>query len=253
MNLTIAFIMLSLSFFFSGMEIAFLSASRLKIELKTVQGDRSAKILSDFTKKTSEILITILIGNNLALVVFTMMVDGISGPKLTQMGIDPNSSFLLYTFLQAITGTIIILVLAEYIPKAIFRQTSDRIVFPAAYILRFFYLMLRIPVWLVNMVSKFLLKIMFKVKTDERVVVLGRKDLDHYIQEIIATSESVPVPDLDTDMLNNALSLKDTKARECMIPRTEIVAVPVDTSVSDLIETFIETGLSKIIVYGESI
>ena len=114
--------MLSLSFFFSGMEIAFLSASRLKIELKTVQGDRSAKILSDFTKKTSEILITILIGNNLALVVFTMMVDGISGPKLTQMGIDPNSSFLLYTFLQAITGTIIILVLAEYIPKAIFRQ-----------------------------------------------------------------------------------------------------------------------------------
>jgi putative hemolysin len=253
MSLTIAFIMLSLSFFFSGMEIAFLSANRLKIELKTVQGDRSAKILSDFTKKTSEILITILIGNNLALVVFTMMIDGLTGPKLASMGITQETSFLLYTFLQAIIGTIIILVLAEYIPKAIFRQTSDRIVFPSAYILRFFYLILRAPVWLVNMISKVLLKIMFKVKTDDRVVVLGRKDLDQYIQEIIATSESVPVPDLDTDMLNNALSLKDTKARECMIPRTEIVAVPIDTSIADLIETFIETGLSKVIIYGESI
>ena len=249
----IAVLTLALSFFFSGMEIAFISSSRLKIELKTVQGERSAKILSYFKKHTSEVLITILIGNNLALVVFTIMMETILQPGLTQIGLDPEKIYLAYTFVQTIISTLIILVLAEYIPKAIFRRNADRLVFPAAYILNFFYYLLYIPVWAVNVVSKLLLRALFQVTTDERIVELGKKDLDHYIQEMIAVSENVPVEDLDTEMLTNALAFKETKARECMIPRTEMIAAPIDTEITEIIDQFIDTRLSKIIIYEESL
>ncbi|MEZ4772500.1 MAG: hemolysin family protein [Bacteroidia bacterium] len=254
MELFLAILMLVFSFFFSGIEIAFISANRLKIELKTVQGDRAGEILSNFNKKTSEVLITILIGNNLALVVFTIMMEKLSAPGMeTYLGIDPENSYLIYTFLQAIISTIIVLVLAEYIPKAIFRRNSDQIVFPSAYVLYFFYVLLRIPVWAVNIVSKILLQIFFRHRTDDKIVELDKKDLDEYIQEIIATSESLPVPDLDTEMLTNALALKETKARECMIPRTEIVATSIHTSFDELVDLFLETGLSKIIIHGDNL
>lgn len=253
MELFLAILMLVFSFFFSGIEIAFISANRLKIELKTVQGDRAGEILSNFNKKTAEVLITILIGNNLALVVFTIMMEKISAPSMAAMGIDPENSYLIYTFLQAVISTIIVLVLAEYIPKALFRRNSDQIIFPSAYLLQFFYIMLRIPVWIVNLVSKLLLRIFFRHRTDEKIVELDKKDLDEYIQEIIATSESLPVPDLDTEMLTNALALKETKARECMIPRTEIIATSINTGFAELVDLFLETGLSKIIIFGENL
>lgn len=250
MEITLAILMLLLSFFFSGIEIAFLSASRLKIELKTVQGHRSAAILSDFKKKVSEVLITILIGNNLALVVFTIMMERILTPHL---GLDPDSQYLLYTFIQTFITTMLVLVLAEYIPKAIFRSNSDYLVFPSAFILRAFYLILYVPVWVVNVISKILLRLLFRVTTEDRIVELDKKDLDQYIHEVIAASEQAPVPDLDTEMLTNALAFRETKARECMIPRTEIIALPVDASVDELMDKFIETQLSKIIIYEDSL
>ncbi len=253
-NLIILLSTLVLSFFFSGMEIAFLSANRLKIELKTKQGSRAASILSNFKQRTSEVLITILIGNNLALVIFTMQVDFLSGPFLTEYwGIAASDNYLTFTLIQTVIATLIILIFAEYIPKALFRQTSDYIVFPSAYILNIFFYLFRWPVVLVNRISKVILKYLFRVTTEERIVGLEHKDLDLYIQEVIAASENVPVPDLDTDMLNNALAFRETKAREFMIPRTEIVAVPIDSDIAELMEVFIESGHSKIIVYEESL
>ncbi|MEZ4827807.1 MAG: hemolysin family protein [Bacteroidia bacterium] len=254
MEWVLAILMLVLSFFFSGMEIAFISANRLKIELKTVQGDRAGEILSNFIKKTPEVLITILIGNNIALVVFTIMMEKLTAPGLQHvLGLDPENAYLLYTFIQAIISTLIVLVLAEYIPKALFRRNSDQIVYPSAYVLRFFFLLLRVPVLLVNFISKALLRIFFRHRTDDKILELDKKDLDEYIQEIIATSESLPVPDLDTEMLTNALALKETKARECMIPRTEIIATPLTTHYAELVDLFIESGLSKIVVFGENL
>ena len=246
--------MLLLSFFFSGMEIAFISSSLLKIELKTAQGDRAAQLLSNFKKKSSQILITILIGNNFALVIFTLMVDSLSEPFIfNSLKIDPEEFYLTFTLIQSLIATLIILVFAEYIPKAIFRRNADRLIFPLAFVLNFFYIFFYIPVWVVNQVSKFLLRVFFRVTTDDRIVELGKKDLDHYVQELVAASETLPVEDLDTEMLSNALAFKDTKAREFMIPRTEIVAVSIDTSVSELIDQFIESSLSKIVVYEESL
>lgn len=250
----IAVTMLSLSFFFSGMEIAFISSSLLKIELKTAQGDKSAQLLSKFKKQTSEILITILIGNNFALVVFTLMMDNLSAPFLKEsLGISPEDFFLSFTLLQSVIATLIILVFAEYIPKAIFRRNADRLIFPLAYVLNAFYVIFYLPVWLVNQVSKLLLRLLFRVTTDDRIVELGKKDLDHYVQELVAASETLPVEDLDTEMLSNALAFKETKAREFMIPRTEIVAASIETSIEDLVDQFIESSLSKIVIYGESL
>ena len=109
----IAFLMLMLSFFFSGMEIAFISSNLLKIELKTKQGDRAAKILSGFKKQVPAVIITILIGNNLALVVFTLMVNDITEPWLTNgLGLSADSFFLIFTFIQAVIATLIILFFA---------------------------------------------------------------------------------------------------------------------------------------------
>lgn len=254
MEILIALFTLACSFVFSGMEIAFISASRLKIEVRTVQGDRAGAILSNFRKKTAEVLITILIGNNLALVFFTIMVNRITDPVLANsLHLDPQGAYLIYTFVQTVIATLIILVFAEYIPKAIFRRNSDTLVFPSAYVLQFFYYLFFGLVWSVNRIAKLLLKYLFRIQNEDEELPLGKKDLDHYIQELIIASESVPVPDLDTEMLTNALAFKETKAREFMIPRTEIVACPIDTSTEALLDQFIDTHLSKIIIYEENI
>jgi putative hemolysin len=254
MEAIIAILTLLLSFFFSGMEIAFLTSNRLRIELKTRQGHRGAKLLSRFRKRTSEILVTILIGNNLALVIFANMMENLTSEKLDAwLGVNPDSTYLTYTLIQSLMTTIIVLVMAEYIPKAIFRSNADIVVYPLSHVLNFFYRLLYGPVWLVNAISKFLLKVFFRVPTDEKMVPLDTSDLDHYLLEVVAESEDTPVPDLDTEMLTNALAFRETKARECMIPRTQISAAPLDISVDELLSMFIETQLSKIIIFEENL
>ncbi len=251
-GISILLIMLVLSFLFSGSEIAFLSVSRLKVELKIKQGSRAARILSSFFDRKEEIIIAILIGNNIALVMFTQQWDNLTSSFLVQkMGLNQESSQALFTLIQTFSATLLLLVFAEYIPKAIFRKYSDRIVFPLAYLLNLIHKLFFIPILLTNFVSKIILRYIFQVKTDEKVVELGKKDLDVYIQEVLEASENIPVEDLDTNMLSNALSLKNTKARECMIPRTEIEAIPIDSSLEQLMEMFIETQKSKVIIYGK--
>ena len=212
---------------------------------------RSAVILSKFTKRVSEVLITILIGNNLALVIFTIYMDRLTTPFLEVI----TSGVLAFTLLQSLITTLIILIFAEYIPKAIFRKLADTIVFPASYILSAFFWLLRWPVILVNAISRLILRYLFRVTTDDKIVGLGRKDQDQYIQEVIAASEKQEMEDLDldTEMLNNALSFKETKARERMIPRTEIIAVAKEAGIEELMDTFIEHALSKIIIYEDSL
>lgn len=250
-SIIILFIMLIVSFFFSGIEIAFLSANRLKIELKTAQGSRSGKILSEFKKRIPEILITILIGNNVALVIFTIQVEFVSLEPLKNL-LGPNLESI-YPIIQTVLATFIILIFAEYIPKAIFRRNSDLIVFPSAYVLKFFYYLFYIPVQFVNFISKIILKTIFRVTTEEKIVELGKTDLDLYIQEVIESVDNQLDTELDTVMLNNALSFKDTKARECMIPRTEIKSMSIYASLDELMELFIETRLSKIVIYEENL
>ncbi|MEM7372932.1 MAG: hemolysin family protein [Bacteroidota bacterium] len=250
----LAILTLSLSFFFSGTEIAFFSASRLKIELKTLQGNRAAGILSKFTKNPSEVIITILVGNTLALVVFTRTMESLLAPALAQgMGLTQDSAYFLYTLTQTLISTLVILIFAEYIPKAIFRSNSDRLIYPATYVLNVFHRLFIIVVKVINASSKFLLRWLFRLKTHEGVVELGKKDLDQYIQGVIAAGEETSLSEVDAEMLTNALALKETKARECMIPRTDIKAASIDTPVEEMIDLFIDSQLSKIILYDDSL
>lgn len=249
--------MLSLSFYFSGMEIAFYSSSRLKIELRAAQGEWAAIMLSRFIRQwESEAIITVLIGNNFALVIFTLMLEALLTPFLVSwLGLEQDTYFFLYTFLQTVVGTLIVLVLAEYIPKAIFRSNSDRIVFPATYLLTFFYFALWPLVKIVDAFRRVLHRTFLRGEDedDPDELTLGKKDLDHYLQELINAPESEGLPGLDTSMLTNALAFRQTKARECMIPRTEIEALPIDASLDELMDKFIETQLSRLIIYGESL
>jgi putative hemolysin len=249
--------MLSLSFFFSGMEIAFYSSSRLKIELRAAQGGWAATMLSRFIRQwESEAIVTILIGNNFALVIFTLMLEILLTPVMVDwLGLNQDTYFFLYTFLQTIVGTLIVLVLAEYIPKALFRSNSDRIVFPATYFLTFFYVLLWPLVKIVDAFRRVLHRFFLRGEDENNPdeLTLSKKDLDHYLQELINASDSDGMPDLDTEMLNNALAFRETKARECMIPRTEIQAVPYEASLEELMDKFIETQHSRLIIFGESI
>ncbi|MEO0898174.1 MAG: hemolysin family protein [Bacteroidota bacterium] len=252
MALLWAILTLCLSFFFSGMEIAFISANRLKTQLRVKQGDRAAEILAGFREKTPQVLITILIGNNVALVIFAKMMERLTEDELNLwFGINSETGYLTYTLIQTIMTTLLVLVMAEYIPKAVFRANADMLVYPGVRILNFFYKILFIPVNIVNAISKFLLRIFFGLPMENRMLPLDSRDLDHYLQEVVAVE--TPVPDLDTEMLTNALAFRETKARDCMIPRTEIESASIDSSVSEILDQFLDTQLSKIIIYEESL
>lgn len=253
--LLLAFLMLALSFFFSGIEIAFLSSSNLKIEVKKKQGKRAAIILSDLKKKVSKVHPAILIGNTIALVIFTQQIDTLLAPWLERvLGLSQTANYLIFAALLSLIGTLIILVFAEYIPKAIFKGLADRIVFPSAYFLSFAYRLLYPIVLLISAVSRFILKYLFGVKNLSEEQVLSKQDLDVYIRKAVATiGDEDELNEVDTDMLSNALELRETKAREFMIPRTKIEAIALDSSIDELREKFIETQLSKLIVYGENL
>ena len=237
-------ITLLLSAFFSGMEIAFVSANKLKLELDKKSNSFTSKIISVFTKQESNFIVSMLIGNNIALVVYGMLMAQILELNLNEI---IPSAFLLI-IVQTIISTLIILVVAEFIPKAIFRINSNSVlkIFSIPLLISFFILY---PFNLLMItLSKWILKV-FKVEIDENQRLFDRVDLDDYLRMLKSNQEE----NIEVEMLQNALELPTIKARECMIPRTEIVAVEIKTSILDLTERFIASKLSKILVYKNDI
>ncbi|MFK7970527.1 MAG: hemolysin family protein [Bacteroidia bacterium] len=256
-------ILLICSFFFSGVEIAFLSSSRLKMEVRLKnKGDLAARMLADFKKDPPSInwlLTTILVGNNLALVGFAMVVesgllssDGM-GPLERLLGLEQEQHALLYTLILSFISTPIILIFAEFIPKAIFKTAADRIIYPTVYLLKFFYWLFFIPVWLINGLVKSIQYLLGLNKANEDRD-LGIRDLGSYLRGVFGEeNKDAEVSEIDREMFKNAIAFRETKAREFMIPRTEIEAVSIDASLDELRDRFVETTLSKLIVYGESL
>ncbi len=237
-------ITLLLSAFFSGMEIAFVSANKLKLELDKKSNSFTSKIISVFTKQESNFIVSMLIGNNIALVVYGMLMAQILELNLNEI---IPSAFLLI-IVQTIISTLIILVVAEFIPKAIFRINSNSVlkIFSIPLLISFFILY---PFNLLMItLSKWILKV-FKVEIDENQRLFDRVDLDDYLRMLKSNQDE----NIEVEMLQNALELPTIKARECMIPRTEIVAVEIKTSILDLTERFIASKLSKILVYKNDI
>ena len=238
-------ITLLMSAFFSGMEIAFISANKLKLELDKTSKNFSSKIISIFTKQESHFIVSMLIGNNIALVVYGVIMAKVLESNLI---VFIPSAFLLI-IAQTIISTLIILVVAEFIPKAIFRINSNRVSRFFSIPLMISYLLLYPFILLMITLSKWILSTLFKVDLDENQRLFDRVDLDDYLSMLNSHEEE----NMEVEMLQNALELPSIKARECMVPRTEIVAVEIKASILELKEKFIASKLSKILVYKNDI
>ena len=244
------FLLLAMFFsaLFSGMEIAFVSANKLKIELESKQGKFSAKILSFFLKKSAKFISTMLLGNNIAIVIYSMLMAQFLEPKIELF--THNQGLVLLT--QTIISTLLILFFAEFLPKALFIINPNRVLTIAAVPLRVIYILLYPFTYITVAISNAILKL-FKMDVSESDLAFSRVDLEHFVMDIQERQEEGEEIDAEIQIFKNALDFSDVKVRECMIPRTEIIALEVETDLDQLREKFIKTGLSKILIYRENI
>lgn len=234
--------------FFSGIEIAFLSANKLRIELQSKQGSYTAAILAKYIKTPSDFISTVLVANNLALVIY-----GIYMGQMLDVAIgDLIESAILKFSLITVVSTSIVLVIAEFLPKSLFRINPDFILNALVLPFRIFHLLLWPLIFFVKKVSSVLLRLLTRASVAENTPVFSKVDLDNYIALLENTGQSEN-NDLDTEVFRNALDFSDVKVRDFMIPRTELIAVSIDDSIDDLKRVFIESSLSKILVYRENI
>lgn len=250
---SIIILTLAFSAFFSGMEIAFISSNKLKIEVDKNQGALSARILSFFAKKPSRFLGALLLGNNIALVIY-----GIAMAKLLE---DPVRNFippfleseLVALLLQTIISTLLILMVAEFIPKVLFRINPNRILsffaFPAILIFWLLYPMILLFIGL----SEVILKKIFRIRFTGEDYNFNVVDLDEYVREFTPDHEEEQEISQEIQMFQNAIDFRSVKLRECMVPRPEIMALEENEPLEKLKESFIETGYSKILVYRDVI
>ncbi len=240
---------LLLSAFFSGMEIAFISANKLKIEVDSKAGNFLAKMIGFFVKRPSKYIGTMLVGNNIALVVYGILMGSLLDPRIAEY----ISSNALTLFISTVISTLIILVTAEFLPKVIFRINPNATLSFFAIPAWIFFIILYIPVFLIIGISELILKYIFKVDLSNEELNFGKVDLDHFIEESYSNIEGDQMEN-EVHIFRNALDFfAEVKARDCMIPRTEIVAIEVNSSIEELTEILIESGRSKILVYKENI
>lgn len=237
------------SAFFSGTEIAYLSSNKLSIELESKQGDLRSRALSFFLKRPSKFIGAMLLGNNIALVVYGIFMAQLLEPWIYSWL--PDTAGVL--IVQTILSTILILVVAEFLPKAVFQANPNGTLRFFAFPLFLVYWILWIPVMLIIGLSEGLLKLITGTSYGNEVLDFGRTDLDRYVQESSETSDDDEDVDHEVQIFRNALDFSRLKARECMIPRTEVVALEVDTPMEELKQLFIDTGLSKILIFRDNI
>ena len=238
------------SAFFSGLEIAFISSNKLKIELDSKQGHLNARILSFFASKSSSFIGTMLLGNNVALVVYGIAMARAMEPSLINWVGDNEGLILL---LQTIISTLLVLITAEFLPKTVFRINPNKILSFFAIPLLIIYWLLWIPVFLTIGFSELVIGLFIKKDSTSDKVVFGKVDLDDYLSEVAEIATENDEIDYEVRLFQNALNFSKVIARDCMIPRNEIVSVEIGESIEDLKKMFTETGLSKILVYRDSI
>jgi CBS domain containing-hemolysin-like protein len=236
------------SAFFSGMEIAYLASNRLKIEVQIKQGTIQSKLISVFYKNESTMIALLLLGNNVALVVYGIAAAEILNPWLRGIGIGNEASLLV---LQTFISTLIVLFTAEFLPKAIGQINPNRFMNLGSVPMLIVYILLYIPTQVILFISSGILKA-FGSKHESSDKVFSRVDLEHYVEDLASRIKSEQELGKDMHILRNALDFSNIKARDCMIPRTEIIAVEIDESIQELKGLFSEKGLSKIIVYRDS-
>lgn len=257
-SIVIIISMLLLSAFFSGMEIAYVSSNKIHIEIEKKQGDFLARVLTKLTEKPSKFIATMLIGNNIALVVYGFMMGDVLVawfqsllPSSYQI---INTMFIDLSLLtQTVISTLIILITAEFLPKVFFQIYANSFLkifaFPAYVFYLLFWNLSSFVIWL----SDKILKGFFKTEGEDVQLAMTKVELGNYISEQMESVEEHDEVDSEIQIFQNALEFSEVKAREVMVPRTEIIAVEVNDTVKNIRELFVETGLSKILIYKENI
>ncbi|MCF8285863.1 MAG: hemolysin family protein [Chitinophagaceae bacterium] len=233
--------------FFSGYEIGFVSANRLSLELKKKQGSRSGKIIAGFLEAPTQFIGTCLIGLNISLVVFGILFEELLHTHIwSRFGLGEGAILVGNT----IVSTFVILFIGELVPKAMFKARAASLINTFAPLAQFFHILFKpLTVLLVN-TAQWVLSNLFQVKMVYKKEAFTKVDLAHFIQQTNTHQEQ---QELNTDLFENALSLPDIKVRKCLVPRTEIVGVEIQTPLEEVKALFIETKLSKLIVYNDTL
>lgn len=249
LQLIVISISIILSAFFSGMEIAFVSANKMHIELEKNKEGIVAKILKKLTQKPSKFITTMLVGNNISLVVYsyfmgTFILDFLPLESVNEFGV---------LLIQTLISTIIILVTAEFLPKAIFRIYANESLKIFAIPSYLFYIIFHFITSFITAISDFFLRVFFNSASDVEQTMFSKAELESYITEEMEKNDENDEVDLEIQIFQNALEFNNVKAREVMIPRTEMLAVSIGETVANTKNLFIETGYSKIMIYKNSL
>lgn len=244
---------LMLSAFFSGMEIAFVSSNKIYLEIEKQQTGITSKLLNYITKNPSRFIATMLVGNNVSLVIYGIFM----GDRILQLFF-PETLLsgvigIEIVFIQTIISTVIILLTAEFLPKVFFQQYAN--VFMKVFALPtavFFNLFTPITLMVIKLSDYILIKF-FKTKGDQIQLTFSKSELGNYIEEQLESTKDIENVDSEIQIFQNALDFTEVKAREAMVPRTEIVAIENDADLDEIKKLFTSTGLSKIPVYNESV
>ena len=243
-------ITMAFSAFFSGMEIAFLSVDKLRFEMDR-KGGVSSRILSLFFRNPNDFISTMLVGNNIALVIYGILMAQIIGDNLLAGWI---TNHFVMVLIQTVISTLIILVTGEFLPKTLFKINPNLVLNVCALPLFICYIILYPISKFSSGVSYLFLRLFgMKVNKEASAKAFGKVDLDYFVQSSIDNAESEETLDTEVKIFQNALDFSTVKIRDCIVPRTEVVAVALDTSLEELKNRFVESGISKIIVYDGNI
>ena len=243
-------ITMAFSAFFSGMEIAFVSVDKLRFEMDR-KGGVSSRILSLFFRNPNDFISTMLVGNNIALVIYGILMAQIIGDNLLAGWI---TNHFVMVLVQTVISTLIILVTGEFLPKTLFKINPNLALNVCAVPLFICYVVLYPISKFSSGVSYLFLRLFgMKVNKEAYAKAFGKVDLDYFVQSSIDNAESEETLDTEVKIFQNALDFSAVKIRDCIVPRTEVVAVALDTSLEELKGRFVESGISKIIVYDGNI
>ena len=251
MEISIIILCLILCAFFSGMEIAFVSSNKIYLEIEKKQNSFLSKILTKLTEKPSQFITTMLIGNNVSLVVYGFFMGDLLTHYIISLGFNFSSFSIL--LIQTILSTLLVLITSEFLPKVFFQIYANNLIkffaVPSYFFYKIFHYISIFIIW----ISDFVLKKFFKTEGDQVQMYFSKVELGNYISEQMSAVRNHEEVDSEIQIFQNALEFSGVKAREIMTPRTEIHALELSESIDELKKMFIETGFSKILIYQNSL
>lgn len=237
------------SAFSSAVEIAFISSNRLKIELDRTKGSLNGRIAAFFYNNEGHFIATLLLANNISLVLFGIYFAQLLNPVIGSWGISNNVLLLL---IQTLLSTIIVLILAEFLPKAISQLNPNVFLKTMSIPMWLVYWILYLPTSIIVYISTLILRL-FRMEFTNTEKVFSKVDLEHYVQDLNKRIKEEEDFGNEMQILQNALDFSKIKARDCMVPRPELIAIDIDSDVDMLLKLFVKTGISKILIYRDNI